>query len=103
MPLIDSLATTPELAAVFSDESVIGAMLAFEAALAGAQARLGMLPPIELPGAEAFDAAAIARDARQSATIAIPFVEALRARVPQAHYGATSQDLIDTALVLLLG
>ncbi len=50
-----------------------------------------------------FDAGAIARDARRSASVAIPFVTALRAYGGDfAHWGATSQDVVDTALILLL-
>ena len=44
MRLIESLATTPALAELFSDESVLGAMLDFEAALARAEARAGVIP-----------------------------------------------------------
>ena len=42
--LIESLATTPALAELFSDESVLRAMLEFEAALARAEARTGVIP-----------------------------------------------------------
>ena len=60
--------------------------------------------------ADGFDAAAIAREARASGTIVIPLVAALTARVRAAdeesakfvHWGATSQDIADTALVLTL-
>ena len=44
MRLIDSLATTPALAELFSDESVLSAMLDFESALARAEARTGVIP-----------------------------------------------------------
>ena len=44
MSLIESLATTPELAEVFSDESVLRAMLLFETALAHAEAEVGVIP-----------------------------------------------------------
>jgi 3-carboxy-cis,cis-muconate cycloisomerase len=115
--LIDGLATTGALADVFSDASVLQAMLAFEVALARVEARAGVIPSsaadviADAARVEAFDADAIARDARQSATAAIPFVAALVERVRAAdpdsagyvHWGATSQDVADTALVLLLG
>jgi 3-carboxy-cis,cis-muconate cycloisomerase len=111
--LIDNFATTPALAEVFSDASVLAAMLRFEGALARAQGRLGMVPE---PAAAAIarvnclEAAPLAEQARESASLAIPFVRALTERVgaidPEAagfvHWGATSQDLLDTALVLLL-
>ncbi|HVT48700.1 MAG TPA: lyase family protein [Vicinamibacterales bacterium] len=113
--LIDSLATTDALADVFSDASVLSMMLAFEVGLARAEAAHGVVPAA-VPDALArvtvdrFDAARLAREARASATPAIAFVAALRAEVAAidedaarfAHWGATSQDLIDTALVLCL-
>ena len=114
--LIDCLGTTEDFADLFSDGSVLAAMLRFEVALAHAQANLGMIPASAAESIsraaipEKFDAAALAREAREHATVAIPLVRALTARVreidgPSAdfvHLGATSQDVIDTALVLLL-
>ncbi len=114
--LIDSLATTEALASLFGDDSVLQAMLDFEVALSRAEAQCGVIP---LRAADAissaalatnFDAAAIARDSRTQATVAIPFVKALTESVRSAdpesarfvHWGATSQDVTDTALVLLL-
>jgi 3-carboxy-cis,cis-muconate cycloisomerase len=115
--LLASLGTTEEFADLFSDSSVLAALLAFEAALARAQACLGLIPQSAAAAisraavTDGFDAAAIAREARQSATLAIPLVNALAARVREidapssrfVHWGATSQDTIDTAMVLLLG
>jgi 3-carboxy-cis,cis-muconate cycloisomerase len=114
--LIDSLATTDALADVFSDESVLSAMIAFEVGLARAEAAHGVVPAavpdvlarVAMP--ERFDAVELARAARASATPAIAFVAGLRAAVadvdPAAarfvHWGATSQDLVDTAIVLCL-
>jgi 3-carboxy-cis,cis-muconate cycloisomerase len=107
--LIDCLSTTEEFADLFSDRSVLEAMLRFEAALARSQARLGMIPPadaalISAVTADKFDSAAIARNARMPASVAIPFVRELRAHSGSefVHWGATSQDVIDTALILLL-
>jgi 3-carboxy-cis,cis-muconate cycloisomerase len=106
--LIDNFATTDALAEVFSDSAVVGAMLRFEVALAAAQARLGIIPE----GAAQAIAKAHASDltaalARDSASLAMPFVKALKARVGAdaarfVHWGATSQDVLDTALVLML-
>src|SRR5580658_910243 len=115
--LLASLGTTEELADLFSDSSVLAALLAFESSLARAQACIGLIPQSAADAisraavADGFDAAAIAREARQSATLAIPLVNALIARVRQihepsarfVHWGATSQDTVDTAMVLLLG
>jgi len=114
--LIECLGTTEEFAELFSDRSLLAAMLRFETALARAQTKLGMIPASAAESIsraatpDAFDAAALAREAREHATVAIPLVHARRARVreidePSAdfvHWGATSQDVMDTALVLLL-
>ena len=115
--LIDSLATTDALADVFSDASLVRGMLAFETALAAAEAMNGLIPRraaeliATVAAKSAIDAAAVARDARESGTIAIPFVKALTDRVGEVdaesaqfvHWGATSQDVVDTAMVLALG
>jgi 3-carboxy-cis,cis-muconate cycloisomerase len=114
--LIESLATTGPLADLFSDETVLQSMLRFEAALARAEARLGVIPRAAAAtisaaaSAAQFDAGAISGDAAHSGTPAIPFLraftESVRTRGHDAagfvHWGATSQDLCDTALVLLL-
>jgi 3-carboxy-cis,cis-muconate cycloisomerase len=119
MRLIDSLASTPELAQIFSDRSIVQAMLDFAAALARAEAQVGVIPHsaaeaiTRLSKAEAFDAAQLARLAQQSlraGTMSIPLVKELTDRVRSAdpesakfvHWGATSQDVADTAIVLLL-
>ena len=114
--LIESLATTDALAELFSDTSVLRAMLDFEVGLARAQARVGLLPReaaeaiAAVAKPESFDAAKLAQDALLAGALAIPLVKALTERVrashPTAagfvHWGATSQDVSDTALVLLL-
>ncbi len=114
--LIDSLATTAALAEVFSDRSILQAMLDFEAALARAEAAAGMIPAraaqaiATAANADSFDAADIAREARDSGTTSIPLVKMLTARVQAAdpssarfvHFGATSQDVADTAMVLTI-
>jgi 3-carboxy-cis,cis-muconate cycloisomerase len=114
--LIDSLATTPALAELFSDESVLRAMLDFESALARAESRTGVIPRNAAdtitaqakPGS--FDAAALSSAAFRAGTPAIPLVKALTDQVRKTnadaarfvHWGATSQDVIDTAMSLLL-
>jgi 3-carboxy-cis,cis-muconate cycloisomerase len=113
--LIDSLATTGPLSELFSDDSVLQAMLSFEVALARVEGKLGIIPRAAaqaIPAARAadLDAAVIAAETPQSGTPAIPFVRALMESVRTknkvaagfVHWGATSQDLCDTALVLLL-
>ena len=63
-----------------------------------------------LARAEAFDAAALAAEAAAAGNVVIPLVrkltEAVAARNPESaryvHRGATSQDIMDTAVVLRL-
>ena len=114
--LIESLATTEPLAEVFSDVSVTQAMLDFEVALARAEAQLRIIPHsaaraiARAARAEAYDCAALARETLRAGTPGIPLVNALRKKVQQedafaadyVHWGATSQDVADTALILLL-
>ena len=114
--LIESLATTEPLAEVFSDSSVLQAMLDFEVALACAEARVGIVPKsaadriAAAAHASEFDMDALSRGMFRAGTPGIPLVKALtekvKARDPEAagwvHWGATSQDVADTALVLLL-
>lgn len=109
--LRDRPASTPEMLAVFDDEALLKAALAFEAQLALAQGELGLIPPADAEAIAAacgqpFDIAELAEAAAYAGTLAIPLVERLRARVSPAeaaarvHKGATSQDLADTALML---
>src|SRR5215510_12307831 len=85
--LIESLATTGSLADLFSDQSVLQAMLDFEVALAQAEARLGIVPQevadriAVAAKADVFDAAALVRDTLQAGTPGIPLVKALTERV----------------------
>ena len=116
MRLIDSLATTDALSSVFSDVATLQALLDVEVALARVQSRLGLIPqPVgdvvaAAAHADRFDIDAIARESRRSATIVIPLVAALTGQVRAidpgiarfVHWGATSQDIADTALVIQL-
>jgi 3-carboxy-cis,cis-muconate cycloisomerase len=102
--------------AVCDDVAYLQNMLDFEAALARAEAAAGVIPasaagPIaNACKAGAFDLATLAQAATRSGNLAIPLVKALTADVAKAdaeaaryvHWGATSQDVIDTAAVLTL-
>src|SRR5882672_2352835 len=91
-------------------------MARFEGALALASARADLLPVEDakliarICETARFDAAALARAARRAGTLAIPFVKELTAQVAavslaaarHVHAGATSQDVIDTGVVLCL-
>jgi 3-carboxy-cis,cis-muconate cycloisomerase len=96
---------------IFGGAARVGHILRFEAALARAEARAGIIPNeaadaiSDVCRVELFDVAVLERDALHAGTLAIPLVQQLIARVPVAarpyvHWGATSQDAIDTALVL---
>lgn len=103
-------------AAALSDESLLGALARFEAALAQAGAAHGFFTPAhaqiisDVCQRARFDGATLARAARDAGTLAIPFVKALTEQVnavsSQAaryvHFGATSQDVVDTSVALCL-
>jgi len=112
---LDSLITGPLFATtgmrtVFSDRARLVAMLRMEAALARAQAGLGLVPDGLAPAIEAISPEDLNLEALGEGTAlagvpAIPFVKAVQARLPPAlevsfHKGATTQDVVDTALVL---
>jgi 3-carboxy-cis,cis-muconate cycloisomerase len=100
----------------FADHARLQGMLDFEAALARAQAALGVIPreaaePIAAKCcAELFDLEGLARGTALGGNPAIPMVKRLTALVAESdkeaarfvHWGATSQDAIDTGLVLQL-
>ncbi|HVC34613.1 MAG TPA: 3-carboxy-cis,cis-muconate cycloisomerase [Chloroflexota bacterium] len=105
--------STPRMSETFSREAHVREMLAFEAALARAEARAGIIPPAAAAAiaaacrADLFDVATLDREAAVAGTLAIPLVRRLTERVAGeagqfVHWGATSQDAIDTALVLQL-
>jgi 3-carboxy-cis,cis-muconate cycloisomerase len=102
---------------IFSDAHLLECMLEFELALSRALVRTGVAPSAAIPAIQRdatpalFDLSALAEQAKLSGNVAIPFVKALTAIVAKAspeaamfvHWGATSQDVLDTALVLQLG
>ncbi|MGW2047365.1 3-carboxy-cis,cis-muconate cycloisomerase [Streptomyces sp. NPDC001858] len=109
-------AATPVVAAV-SDGAWLQAMLDAEAALSRAQARLGTVPKAaaqvitEAARADRLDLVALARQARESANPVVALVREFTSLVAdrdpvaarQVHRGSTSQDILDTATVLVVG
>jgi 3-carboxy-cis,cis-muconate cycloisomerase len=103
-------------AELLSDRQLLAAMARFEAALARAEARAGLIPAehaqtiARVCERAEFDATALARAARTAGALAIPFVQQLTAQVAAVsaaaasfvHFGATSQDVMDTAAALCL-
>lgn len=112
----DAFSTTPDLARALGDAAHLKAMLAFEAALAEAEAEEGLIPKdaARIVAANCFDLKldqdSLFAQGAVAGTLAIPLVkrltEAVRAESPAAagfvHFGATSQDVVDTATVLQL-
>ncbi len=106
----------PAIGAVFTDRAHLQGMLDFEAALARAEAKAGVIPaaaaaPITAQcDAALYDLGALAEAAARAGNTAIPLVKALTAKVAAkdktaagfVHWGATSQDAMDTGLVLQL-
>ena len=115
-PLLAPMLSSAAMRAVCDDMATLQNMLDFEAALARAEAAVGVIPasaagPItKACRAESFDLAALAEAATRAGNLAIPLVKALTANVAKAdaeaaryvHWGATSQDVIDTATMLML-
>ena len=110
--LFAAVFSTPELDAAFSAQAWLQALLDFEAALSRVQARAGRVPQRAADAiaaacrAEHFDAESLARATAAAGNPVIPLVRALVESLPReasdfVHLGATSQDALDTALMLL--
>ena len=103
----------PSFESAFAAPAFVRAMLAFESALAAAQAAEGLIPQSSADAIAAacaaisIDADALVAEGKRSATLAVPLVRLLRAQLAPAardhlHFGATSQDALDTATALCL-
>jgi len=120
-PLAHSSLLTPSIAsaamrAILDDRARIQRMLDFEAALARAEAAVGVIPAstvdpiLAASKAERYDLAALGAETVKDGNIATPLIRALAAEVAKAdaeaarhvHWGASSQDIIDSALMLEL-
>lgn len=114
--LYASLFYQPEVTEIFGDRALLSYMTQAEVALALAQAQVGVIPQsaatiIEQVGQNALDQIdldALAHATGLAGNIAIPFVKQFTAIVKQidedaaryVHWGATSQDILDTACIL---
>src|ERR1700722_288169 len=117
-PLLAPMLSSAAMRAVCDDLAYLQYMLDFEAALARAEALSGIIPAASAEAiakackAGAFDLAALAEGATRSGNLAVPLSQALTAEVANnktdkeaaryVHWGATSQDVIDTAAMLTL-
>ncbi|UST86283.1 3-carboxy-cis,cis-muconate cycloisomerase [Pseudomonas siliginis] len=114
--LFDAYFTARDMREVFCDQGRVQAMLDFEAALARAEARVGLIPlsavaPIAAAcDAGLYDFAALGEAIATAGNSAIPLVKALGKQIASSdaeaeryvHLGATSQDVMDSGLVLQL-
>ncbi len=116
MGLYENLFYSKAVNELYGDSLQVGYMLRFEAALAKAQAKLGLIPASSALLIEKscdvnkIDIALLKQQIALSGNAAIPLVKQLTQIVDEAdadasgyvHFGATSQDVIDTATVLQL-
>ena len=114
--LTGPMSASADMLRVFSDHAAVQRMLDFEAALARAEAAHGVIPATAVAAivaacdAARLDLPALAQSAAGAGNLAIPLVKQLTAAVLRddaeagkyVHWGATSQDAIDTGLVLQL-
>ncbi|WP_201837071.1 3-carboxy-cis,cis-muconate cycloisomerase [Microvirga zambiensis] len=112
-PVLQALVGDEEVGALFSNEAELSAMLWVEAALAEAEAKVGLIGEEAASrigeACHAFQAdwSKLAEGLARDGVIVPEFVRQLRAAIGEphaksAHLGATSQDIIDTALILRL-
>jgi 3-carboxy-cis,cis-muconate cycloisomerase len=110
--LFAPIVTGDELLAATSDRAWLQALLDVEAAVAGAEADLGIIPSGAADAiatrcsADRFDPGELGRAARLGGNPVIPLVERLTAAVPPecrnwVHWGVTSQDILDSAAMLV--
>jgi 3-carboxy-cis,cis-muconate cycloisomerase len=111
--LFDGVLARGGVPAEISDRAWLVAMLDAEAALARAQARVGLVASADAEAigaaaadADRFDAAAIGAEAAKTGNPVVPLVKALTDAVEgdaagQVHRGATSQDILDSAAMLV--
>lgn len=116
MRLLDPLFGCEDGAKCLDDRARVQGMLDFEAALAKAEGAAGVIPSSAAAviaancNAEWVNFAKLAESAKRAGNLAIPLIKQLTARVKQSdaeaaryvHWGATSQDAIDTGMVLQL-
>ena len=99
-----------EITALFTDNACVRALVEVEAALARAQANVGVIPAIAAKRiskveAEKIDTSALSKGTIRSGFPIVALVQEVRKQAgaeaaPYVHWGATTQDIMDTACVL---
>ncbi|MFV0386075.1 adenylosuccinate lyase [Paracoccus sp. (in: a-proteobacteria)] len=113
MQTMQHLWSTPEMREVFSERVRLQKWLDFEAALAATQGEMGIIPQAAADEIVAacriadIDLGAVAEETRRIKHTLVPLLKQVQNRLsPEAaeniHYGATTQDVIDTGLILQL-
>jgi 3-carboxy-cis,cis-muconate cycloisomerase len=108
------LTTTPQMMSVFGDTEILQAMLNFEGALAKAGSKCNLFSPSIARSISRwcqiseFSISELSEAGSQHGTVVVPLVHHLTKLVASSdelaanwvHFGATSQDVIDTAMVI---
>jgi 3-carboxy-cis,cis-muconate cycloisomerase len=109
--IFSPLFSDPEIAVLFDDQAFVRAMLEVEGGLARVEAKLGIIPAAagerisETCRNADLDPRKIGQAIRRDGVPVISLVKALREAAgekaaPYVHWGATTQDIVDTATVL---
>jgi 3-carboxy-cis,cis-muconate cycloisomerase len=110
--MLDSIYARTPIADLVTERAWVQAMLDVESALTAALASMGEIPAqpaqriAEACNVDRYDVDSLARQAALHATPVVGLVQALREQLPESdrayvHVGATSQDIVDTALMLI--
>ena len=113
MQTMQHLWSTPEMRAVFCEKNRLQKWLDFEAALATAQAEMGIIPEtaatdiVRACDIETVDLVEVAAETRRIKHTLVPLLKGVHKNLsPEGseniHYGATTQDVVDTGLILQL-
>ncbi len=111
-PLLGEVFGDAEIGAFFSVEAELRAMIRVEIALARVQGRMGIIPAAAADAIQKLenhvpDPAMLIAGTRASGVVVPPLVKALRDNMGApyggyVHWGATTQDIVDTGLMLRL-
>jgi len=112
--LLGPLAGVDQVDVEVSDHALLRAMLDCEQALAEAGAAAGVVPAdaaaaiAEVCRSGQFDLGRLGRDAQSAGNPVVPLVRVIGEQLPVearpwVHHGSTSQDILDTALLLCVG
>ncbi|MGE4481598.1 adenylosuccinate lyase [Acidocella sp.] len=113
MITMQHLWSTPETRRIFSEKNRLQKWLDFEVALAATQAKLGIIPAAAAQAIaaagdiELIDIEAVAEEVRRVKHTLVPLLKGMQKNLSKEaaeylHYGATTQDVVDTGLVLQL-